>query len=103
LLLCHDAPQGHLPWWSICMWSELNRPLTLADILTGKQLRIVELVASGLKNKDIADAVGTTEYVIKNYMREIFDKCGCWNRVELALRHVHETEGGPSLERYLNN
>ena len=68
--------------------------MSLEDILTKKQLRIVELVAYGFKNKEIASEVGTTEYVIKNYLRDIFDKCGCWNRVELALRHVHETVSG---------
>ena len=76
------------------MFSETLRPMTLAGILTKKQLRIVELVAYGFKNKEIASTVGTTEYVIKNYLRIIFDKCGCWNRVELALRHVHETING---------
>ncbi len=47
--------------------------------------RIIELVAQGLTNRDIAQALGTTEYVIKNHLRTIYDKLGLWNRVELAL------------------
>ena len=46
---------------------------------------VIELVAQGLKNKEVADAIGTTEHVIKNYLRSIYDKLGLWNRVELAL------------------
>jgi len=46
---------------------------------------VIELVAEGLKNKEVADAIGTTEHVVKNYLRVIYDKLGLWNRVELAL------------------
>jgi len=46
---------------------------------------IIELVAEGRKNREIADSLGTTEHVIKNYLRVIYDKLGLWNRVELAL------------------
>jgi DNA-binding NarL/FixJ family response regulator len=42
-------------------------------------------VAEGLKNKEVAEAIGTTEHVVKNYLRVIYDKLGLWNRVELAL------------------
>ncbi len=50
-----------------------------------KEQRVIELVAQGLKNRDIADSIGTTEHVVKNYLRVIYDKLGLWNRVELAL------------------
>lgn len=50
-----------------------------------KQRRVIELVAQGLKNGDVAREIGTTEHVVKNYLRVIYDKLGLWNRVELAL------------------
>ena len=50
-----------------------------------REQRVIELVARGLKNKEVADEIGTTEHVIKNYLRTIYDKLGLWNRVELAL------------------
>jgi DNA-binding NarL/FixJ family response regulator len=46
---------------------------------------VIELVAQGLKNSEVAAAIGTTEHVVKNYLRNIYDKLGLWNRVELAL------------------
>ena len=56
-----------------------------------KEKRIIALVAQGLKNSDIAAIVGTTEYVVKNYLKTIFDKTGMWTRLELALWYVKGT------------
>ena len=50
-----------------------------------REQRVIELVAEGLKNREVAEAIGTTEHVVKNYLRVIYDKLGLWNRVELAL------------------
>ncbi|MFZ0276531.1 MAG: LuxR C-terminal-related transcriptional regulator [Candidatus Sulfotelmatobacter sp.] len=50
-----------------------------------RENRVIELVAQGLKNHEVANAIGTTEHVVKNYLRVIYDKLGLWNRVELAL------------------
>jgi DNA-binding NarL/FixJ family response regulator len=50
-----------------------------------REQRVIQLVAQGLKNREVADEIGTTEHVVKNYLRVIYDKLGLWNRVELAL------------------
>jgi DNA-binding NarL/FixJ family response regulator len=50
-----------------------------------REQRVIALVAQGLKNSEVAEAIGTTEHVVKNYLRVIYDKLGLWNRVELAL------------------
>ncbi len=57
--------------------------------LTRKELEIVTLLVQGYKNKDIADELGNTEQVIKNYMRTIFDKTGVTDRLELVLFTIH--------------
>ncbi len=59
------------------------------DRLTQKELRIVALIVQGYKNKDIATELGTTEQVIKNYLRNIYDKIGVSDRLELALFTIH--------------
>jgi len=48
-------------------------------------MQIATLVWEGLTNRDIAKAIGTTEQVVKNYLRSIFDKLGVWTRLELGL------------------
>ena len=50
-----------------------------------REHRVIQLVAEGLKNCEVAREIGTTEHVVKNYLRVIYDKLGLWNRVELAL------------------
>jgi len=57
--------------------------------LTDKELLIVSCVAQGMKNKDIAREIGTTEQVVKNYLRRVYDKLGVSDRLELALYCVH--------------
>ena len=52
---------------------------------TEREYRIIALVAQGLNNRDIAREVGTTQNVLKNRLRAIYDKLGMWHRVELAL------------------
>ena len=55
------------------------------DRLTRKEIQVATLVWEGLTNKDIAGVVGTSEQVLKNYLRTAFDKLGVWTRLELAL------------------
>jgi DNA-binding NarL/FixJ family response regulator len=53
--------------------------------LTPKEALIVTCVTQGMKNKEIALRVGTTEQVVKNYLRKVYDKLGVADRLELAL------------------
>jgi DNA-binding NarL/FixJ family response regulator len=53
--------------------------------LTPKESLIVSCVTQGMKNKEIAQRVGTTEQVVKNYLRKVYDKLGVADRLELAL------------------
>ena len=59
------------------------------DRLTPKELKIVALIVQGCKNKEIAMRLCTTEQVIKNYLRSIYDKTGVSDRLELALFTIH--------------
>src|SRR5581483_1974907 len=54
-------------------------------VLSEQESRVIELVAQVLKNTEVTNEIGTTEHVVKNYLRVIYDKLGLWNRVELAL------------------
>ncbi|HVT98767.1 MAG TPA: response regulator transcription factor, partial [Acidobacteriaceae bacterium] len=54
------------------------------DRLTPKELKIVALIVQGCKNKEIAVRLNTTEQVIKNYLRSVYDKTGVSDRLELA-------------------
>jgi two-component system, NarL family, nitrate/nitrite response regulator NarL len=68
--------------------SQLTSPRTKVR-LTDKELLIISGVTQGLKNKDIAQEIGTTEQVVKNYLRKVYDKLGVSDRLELALYCMH--------------
>lgn len=53
------------------------------EALTEKQRRVVRAVLEGRKNREIADAMVHSEQVIKNDLRNIFDRVGVWSRLEL--------------------
>jgi DNA-binding NarL/FixJ family response regulator len=53
--------------------------------LSRRQQQVIELLAAGLKNHEIAKELGISTEVVKNYIRNIFAATGARNRVELAL------------------
>ena len=59
--------------------------MTPREQLTPKEIQIATLVWEGMTNREISRLVGTTEQVIKNHLRSIFDKLGVWSRLELAM------------------
>jgi len=59
------------------------------DRLTDRELRIISAVVQGYKNRDIAGQLYTSEQMVKNALRNIFDKIGVSDRLELALFTIH--------------
>ena len=60
-----------------------------AQRLTARELQIVALLCEGLKNRQIAEQLGTKEQVVKNYLRTIYAKTNVSDRLVLALFTVH--------------
>jgi len=66
-------------------------------MLTKRQGQIVSLVAQGLKNKEIANAMGITEGTVKVYLYKLFRKLGMNDRLDMALygrKNLLVTEDG---------
>lgn len=59
--------------------------MTPREQLTPKEIEIARLVWEGMTNREISRIVATSEQVIKNHLRSIFDKLGVWSRLELAM------------------
>jgi len=57
--------------------------------LSPKEQAIILRITQGKRNKEIALDMGTTEQVVKNYLRKIYDKLGVSDRLELALYCLH--------------
>lgn len=59
--------------------------------LAPRERSIVDLVARGMRNRDIADRLSMSEGTVKVYLHEIYQKVGVNNRTELAVL-VHSSE-----------
>ena len=53
--------------------------------LTGREMEISALVATGMSNKAIAAQLEISEQSVKNMLQRAFTKTLCSNRTELAL------------------
>ena len=53
--------------------------------LNSREIKVATLVWQGRTNPEIASVLGTSEQVVKNQLRSVFDKLGVWSRLELAL------------------
>ena len=58
--------------------------------LTGRELEVMALVERGLKNKDIASALGIRIGTVKIHLKHIFEKTGIRGRYGLALSGLKE-------------
>jgi len=56
-----------------------------ASALTLRQRQIVELVSTGMSNRDIAAKLLITDATVRAHLNDIFKKLGLHDRVELAL------------------
>jgi DNA-binding NarL/FixJ family response regulator len=59
------------------------------DLLTVRELQILEAVADGKSNKEIAAALAIAEDTVKTHLRRLFEKLGAADRahaVAIALR-----------------
>lgn len=58
----------------------------LAKVLTPRELEIAGSVASGLRNKEIAEKLGIAEGTVKIHLHAIYEKLNIDGRMPLALR-----------------
>ena len=54
--------------------------------LTRRELEVLQLVAGGLRNKDITGRLKITEGTVKIHLHNIYGKLRARNRVDLVLR-----------------
>jgi len=57
----------------------------VSGVLTPREIEIVRMVASGLRNKEIADKLSISEGTVKIHLHHIYEKLHLNGRLELAL------------------
>jgi two-component system, NarL family, response regulator DegU len=58
--------------------------------LSERERQIAQLVANGLRNRDIAAELKISENTVKRHLQSIFDKTGARDRLELAVMAIGE-------------
>jgi two-component system, NarL family, nitrate/nitrite response regulator NarL len=65
--------------------SQPSEPTSPLVRLSPKELAIIPCITQGMRNKEIAHKLGTTEQVIKNHLYRVYGKLGVSDRLELVL------------------
>jgi len=63
--------------------------LTLPDDLTPREVEVLKLIAAGLSNGDIAEALVVSAATVKTHVNRIFHKTGARDRAQ-AVRYAYE-------------
>lgn len=76
---------------------ELNRPPDLPptrEPLTGRELAVLELLAQGLSNTEIAERLTLSEWTVRTHISNILSKLHLANRTQAALYALREGLAG---------
>ena len=66
------------------------------SLLSKRELSVVECLAEGLTNREIAERLGLSQHTIKNYLFRVFDKLGVSSRLELLYLTLSQPSGRPA-------
>jgi DNA-binding NarL/FixJ family response regulator len=69
--------------------AQQGRPTTQGVSLTERERDVIERLARGMSNKEIAAALGVSERTVKFHVASLFTKLGASNRTEAVTRAVH--------------
>lgn len=58
------------------------------DVLSSRELQVLEMIATGAKNSQIADGFVISENTVKSHVKQILKKLAVANRTEAAYRYI---------------
>lgn len=91
LLACLSAVAGGANWMEESLFGESQRSERYPrSELTPREQQVLELVEQGMKNKEIARALGIRPGTVKIHLKHIFEKTGVRGRYGLALTGLKE-------------
>jgi len=65
------------------------------ELLSARERQVIECMAGGMTNREIAQVLRLSPHTIKNYLSRIFDKVGASSRTELLYLTMHHAQDDP--------
>ncbi|MGO9404866.1 MAG: LuxR C-terminal-related transcriptional regulator [Terriglobales bacterium] len=65
------------------------------ELLSDRERQVIEHVAGGMSNREIARALNLSAHTVKNYLFRIFDKLGVSSRTELLYLTMNNSQAQP--------
>ena len=62
------------------------------ELLSERERQVIQHLAGGMTNREIAQALGLSAHTVKNYLFRIFDKLGVSSRTELLYRTMNNSQ-----------
>ena len=81
-----------------------NTPLVRAtnhkgiELLSARERQVIEHLAGGMSNREIARALDLSPHTVKNYLFRIFDKLGVSSRTELLYLTMNHSQAQPPVD-----
>lgn len=78
-----------------------NLPLVRAanhkgiELLSARERQVIQHLAAGMTNREIAHTLGLSPHTVKNYLFRIFDKLGVSSRTELLYLTMNNSQAQP--------
>ncbi|MEN6394061.1 MAG: helix-turn-helix transcriptional regulator [Anaerolineaceae bacterium] len=58
------------------------------DLLTERELEILEILSQGKSNREIADSLGISENTVEQHLKHIYEKLQVQNRTEATALYI---------------
>ena len=76
-----------------------DRTKPIIDTLSPQEQRVLVLIADGLTNKEVANAMGLAEKTVKNYLSTVFEKLHVTRRSQAAVYYAQSLGSGAIAPR----
>ena len=65
------------------------------ELLSARERQVIQQLAAGMTNREIAHTLGLSPHTVKNYLFRIFDKLGVSSRTELLYLTMNNSQAQP--------
>jgi len=85
-------PQNMAPYLRSAIISEGIKVNNIMELLTPKEIEIIELITQGLRNREITTALGIKDRTVNFHVSNIMSKLGVKSRLKAVLSYMKDKE-----------